>query len=137
MPFTLISHTADVALDVSAPTKPKLFEEAARGYQYLLLEKQECHALEDYIIQLDGVDHESLLVKWLSELAYIFETKQQIACDFKILSLKNNHLRAKVGFVPYDPKIYSIQNDVKAVTYSDLKIEKTSKGFKTRIVFDI
>ncbi|MBI2027745.1 MAG: archease [Deltaproteobacteria bacterium] len=137
MSFCVISHTADVALDISATTKPKLFEEAAKGYQYLLLENQECHPLEDYIIQLEGNDHESLLVKWLSELAYIFETKQQIACDFKVLALKNNHLRAKVGFAPYDPKMHSIQKDVKAVTYSDLKIEKTSKGFKTRIVFDI
>lgn len=137
MPFKMKDHTADIALEIKAKTLPKLFEEAARGYLFLLLENKKCTPTQFQNLEIEGENNEDLLVSFLSKLSFIFETKKKIPCSFEILRLKEKNLNAKVGLAPYNPKKHVILHDIKAITYHDLNIKKTKEGFQVTIVFDI
>ena len=137
MSFKILDHTADVAVYIESKTLEKLFEEAAGSYLYLLIEDKKLRSSKIKKIALVATDPEALLVAWLSELIYILETQGKIPCVFKIKQLTKSSLQAEVELAEFEPHKIQILYDIKAVTFYELKIEKTPKGFCTTLVFDI
>ncbi len=132
--FTTVEHTADWAITVLAPDLKQLFIVAANGMNSLMLEEPESVSLAvKKRFNLSAIDDESLLVEWLSELAFWAETERLIFESFEIHKIEANYLEADVigGVVP------SIEKHIKAVTYHDLKIVATESGLEATIVFDV
>jgi SHS2 domain-containing protein len=74
--FEEVEHTADWALRVRGRDLSQLLTNAARGMSYLLV--SEVAAIPSQVerrLVLDAMDAESLLVAWLSELAYWAEAE--------------------------------------------------------------
>ncbi len=130
--FTEIEHTADWALKVWAPDLSQLFVLAAQGMYWLtelsLLPEPRCERR----IELEGVDAESLLVSFLSELLFFGETEALGFDEFEV-DLQDTHLSARVRGGP----IAEQKKEIKAVTYHNLVIEPTPRGVQTTIVFDV
>jgi SHS2 domain-containing protein len=82
---------------------------------------------------LEAIDPESLLVEWLSELAYWAEAEMLIFKTFRIKHLTDNHLVASVT----GGKMPALEKLIKAVTYHNLKIKKNQQGLEVTIVFDV
>ena len=88
-------------------------------------------------IQKDAQSFEELLVDWLSELLYIFNKDQIVFNSFKIQELEKNKLIAESSGEKIDLENTNLQTEIKAVTFHDLKIEKTKQGFSCKIIFDV
>jgi SHS2 domain-containing protein len=137
MPFEELTHTADWSLRVWAPDLNQLFTESARGMYALagirLAEKPRVRRL----ISLSSPDVESLLVSFLSELVYISE-QDRLAFDQINLSLDLEtgsacHMSSILRGAP----ILSLDKAIKAVTYHNLKIQQSTRGYESEIVFDV
>ena len=134
MGFEEIEHTADRALRVYGINLIELFRSAAQGMMGLMVADVSKVPLEvEKSIELAAIDAESLLVEWLSELAYWAETELLIFNTFRIQNLTVTHLQASI----LGGKVSELNKHVKAVTYHNLKIIKTSQGLEATIVFDV
>lgn len=134
MPFEEIEHTADVAIHVKGRDLEDLFRNAAIGMNSLMAATDRLHAPPVGIsLALDGGDAEDLLVDWLSELAYLAESRRLIFHHFDFRTLSSRRLEVELRGNMVD----GIQKHIKAVTYHNLKIEKTKSGFETTVVFDV
>lgn len=132
--FEEVEHTADWALRIRGATLKELLINAARGMNSLLVSP---HApirteIEEHI-ELEAGDAESLLVDWLSELAYWAEVEGIIFGEFNIYRITPTHLKAVVrgGYAP------NLQKHIKAVTYHNLHIIETNEGLEATVVFDV
>jgi len=132
MPFEEIPHTADWSLRVWAMDLPVLFIEAARGMVAIAGTRLAEGPRTSRTIVSIAPDHESLLVSFLSELLYIGEQEKLAFDEFKI-KIEAERLSAEVVGAP----ILSIDKIIKAVTYHNLQIRQTSKGYEVEIVFDV
>lgn len=132
MPFEEIPHTADWSLRVWAMDLPVLFIEAARGMVAIAGTRLAAGPRTSRTIVSIAPDHESLLVSFLSELLYIGEQEKLAFDEFKI-KIEAERLSAEVVGAP----ILSIDKIIKAVTYHNLQIRQTSKGYEVEIVFDV
>jgi SHS2 domain-containing protein len=130
--FTEIEHTADWALKVWAPELPKLFALAAQGMYWLTETTLQPGPRQVRMIEVDGVDDESLLVSFLSELLFLSET-QALAFDGFDISIQDLRLSAQIRGGP----VAGQRKEIKAVTYHNLTIDPTPRGFETTIVFDV
>jgi len=131
--FEEIEHTADWALRIRGRNLSELLLYAARGMTSLMVaEPTHIPVTQEGRFDLEGYDTESLLVKWLNELAYWAETKGIVFCEFDLPYVTPTHLQAIVrgGHVPE-------LKHIKAVTYHNLKIIKTGKGLEATVVFDV
>jgi len=134
MGFEEIEHTADHALKVYGKNLKELFISAADGMRSLMM--ADIISVSGEIaknIKLETIDTESLLVEWLSELAYWAEAEMLIFKTFRIHQISSNHLDAEV----IGGTAAAIEKLIKAVTYHNLKIKKTDHGLETTIVFDV
>jgi len=134
MGFEEVEHTADKALRIFGPNLTELFLSAAAGLTHLMAGGVSDISTEiEKTIEMDAIDAESLLVEWLSELAYWAESEMLIFKKFKIQKATATHLQAKI----FGGKSSMLEKHIKAVTYHNLKIIKTSKGLEATIVFDV
>ena len=132
--FEVIDHTADWAIRVRGKDLSQLFRHAAEGMSILIAGDLE--ALPSDVIrtvELKAYDAESLLVEWLSELAYWAEMEQLVFHHYDLVDLTNLELHAKIrgGIAPI------LHKHIKAVTFHNLAIIETDEGLETTIVFDV
>ena len=132
--FEEIEHTADLALRIRGRNLNDLLFNAARGMSTLLVVNLTGIPLTHYEqIEIDAYDAESLLVNWLSELAYRAETEGIVFANFELQNVTPTGLHATVqgGRVP------DLKKHIKAVTYHNLEIIETPDGLEATVVFDV
>jgi len=127
------AHTADWELEVWAPDLTTLLEQAACGMYAMSGVKTDSSSPIERSITLQASDAEGLLVRFLGELLWI-EQEQQLAFEHFSIAVKADYsLWAELRGAP----IISLDKEIKAVTYHNLKIETTSNGLRVNIVFDV
>lgn len=132
--FEEIEHTADWALQVRGRDWRHLLINAARGMNSLLVAQPDTLTDErEERLEVEAFDAESLLVNWLSELAYWAEMERIIFHKFNFVELTPTHLQAVARGGP----VSHLQKHIKAVTYHNLKIIETDQGLTATIVFDV
>jgi SHS2 domain-containing protein len=134
--FEEIPHTADWSFRAYGRDLKELFENAA--FAMFAMEgasaPTEVAAQESVRqVQVSGIDYESLLVNWLSELLYLQESERETYHRFHIDSLSPTALSARVCGTPNG----KIDKLIKAVTYHNLRIESTRDGWEATVVVDV
>jgi SHS2 domain-containing protein len=133
MPYTLIEHTADTGIKVSAPAIGPLFEEAARGLADIMGARTHADD-EKFTVEAQGIDREDLLVRWLQEILFLVEVRGFRLRNVSVKALTGTEIRAEVrGSYSGVP----LESEIKAVTYHRLKIQEIDNGYEVSIIFDI
>ncbi len=128
-----LAHTAEVGLRVRAATSAALFACAAQGLFALIGAEPGDHSVRR-IVTVKSFDAESLLVDWLSELLYLYETTGEAYDRVAITTWAPTHLMAEVeGGLPAQPPLRSL----KAITYHGLRLIEESDGWLADVYFDI
>jgi SHS2 domain-containing protein len=134
--FEIFDHTADVGIIAYGADLPQAFANAARGLFSLIAELDDVKEVSHRDIEVTASDEESLLVAWLNELVYRFDTEGIIFKRFDISQLSSTHLKARGYGEKIDTSRHRLKTEVKAATYHMLKVEK-SDGFRVQVIFDI
>ena len=134
--FEIIDHTADVGIIAYGADMKQTFANAAKGLFSLITELDDVKEALHRDINVTATDKESLLVEWLNELIYRFDTENIIFRRFDITELNNTQLKARSYGEKVDSSKHKLKTGVKAATYHLLKVEKDD-GYKVQIIFDI
>jgi SHS2 domain-containing protein len=134
MGFEELEHTADKALRIFGINLKELMISAAQGMtQFMVGDACKISPEIEKSIQLQADDAESLLVEWLSELAYWAETEMLVFKIFGITDVTATRLDATV----VGGKVAQLEKHIKAVTYHNLEIMQTPSGLEATVVFDV
>jgi SHS2 domain-containing protein len=133
MDFVEVEHTADWAIRVCGATLPELFVNAATGMYSLVADLSSAEPTIERVIKVKGIDAEALLVNWLNELIYHTEMDGEIFCEFHIDSFDHTRLIATVRA----GRGIELRKQIKAVTFHDLHITTSDRGYQVTIVFDV
>jgi SHS2 domain-containing protein len=132
--FEEIEHTADVSLRLRGRDLSDLLRQAALGLTSLLVtDPAAIPVTQTEHFDLTAYDAESLLVNWLSELAYWAESEGVVFSQFDLSRVTPTHLQA----VARGGHVLALNKYIKAVTYHNLKIIETTGGLETTVVFDV
>ena len=138
--FKFIEHTADIAVDLTASSIEELFICAAEAWKCAIYDGDKLKSDETKRIKLNTDSLEELLVDFLSEINYFLLTKKWICTSVSSLSIKHNiefQLQTELNGINLKDELIELNEEIKAITYHQLKIEKIENEFRTRIVFDI
>ncbi len=137
--YEIIDHTADVGIRVEGDSLGELFSEAARATFEILVEtKREYIPSIEVPISIKAPSIEQLLVRWLQELLYVFDTRRLVLTRFYIDEIDEKSLEGMAMGIKYDSTRHHQKLEIKAVTYHRLTVAKDEGGkWKAEIIFDI
>ncbi|MCJ7623466.1 MAG: archease [Anaerolineaceae bacterium] len=130
--FVEVIHTADLAIRVWAPDYKCLLITALKAMYSLMdinlirEEKVFCN------FTLEAEDLEGMLVAFLSEFLFMVES-ENLAFDQVDLIQQGNCFSVQAEGSLIEP----MYNEIKAVTYHNLSVDKIEEGFEVTIVFDV
>ena len=84
MRYEEIDHTADVGIRAYGRTLGELFANAAEGMFSLIAELDTVKPVGEIEIRLTAEDPPTLLLRWLSELLYVHETRHLLFAAFDV-----------------------------------------------------
>jgi SHS2 domain-containing protein len=133
-----IEHTADVGLELEAPDPTAAFELAAASMFDLMcdLDSVGDDVRRTVRIQARDGDPENMMVRWLSELLYVFESERLLLSGFNVTKLTSDALEAEVVGEQFDPGRHAVKTEIKAVTYHDMAVEEVGGRWHVRVIFD-
>ena len=135
--ISYLPHTADVRIKLEADSLQELFVGGAEAISHLL-KPRFCKEAEDmsiwHMIEVKARDTTLLLIDFLSELLTLCHLEKVIFCDYNIVILHNNALKATLKGKPAD----GFREDIKAITYHEADVHKNESGmWETIIIVDI
>jgi SHS2 domain-containing protein len=135
--FTILDHPSDIGIEARGRSLAETFEQAARGLMSVILDLATVDLREERQVEVRGTDYEQLLVKWLSEILYLYDGQQFVSSKFDVKQLNATGLKATVHGEPFSTRKHSTKLDVKAVTYHQLSVRENNDGAMVRVFLDI
>ncbi len=135
--YEIVEHTADLGIRVRGKDLQDLFINAARAVFDIIASSCQAKTPECRKINITqkADDVEQLLVNWLNELLSLSAVKGLIFTDFKIKKLDAHNLEAVVSGA--DSSGYAMNKEIKAATYHELKVRKSSAGWQAEVILDV
>jgi SHS2 domain-containing protein len=138
-PYRYLPHTADVLVAVQGATLKRLFENAGAALFDLITDRATVRPRERVTIEASGLDRENLLVRLLSELLYLQDTRgwRFRSCRVTALDREAFTVRAVAAGEPFDPARHPRRREVKAITYHQVRITRRGGAWRVRLVLDV
>ena len=135
--YKLIDHTADFGIHVYGSDSKEVFANAAWALFDIITEIDQLVGRDTCHIEVSGDDWSDLMVNWLREVLYLWNGKELLVKNARILSLSETELSATVEFDPFNPDRHVIKTEIKAVTYHQIQVISSPSGWEAIIIFDI
>jgi SHS2 domain-containing protein len=135
--FEVVEHTADVGLRIEASDWDTLLAEAARAL-FTLLVPNVVSAVGDeaFEFKLPPESPENLLVDWLTELLFAFESRRLVLCEFAVKA-DGTGLHAVARGERFDSDRHEIGYEIKAITYHQLRVEQRKQEWVAQVFLDL
>ena len=135
--YEIIDHTADLGIVVKGGNIKELFVNAANAMTDLMVKADVREKGAKRKLIVEGEDLPDLMVRWLSEILYLFNGEHMLVSAIEISSISPIRLRSALTVVSLKKGHHEILREIKAVTYHQIAVTKTPDGWVARVIFDI
>jgi len=138
--YKFIDHTADIACEVSGDSLEELFTASVEAWRSSVVGETNESNREIKKLNLKASSKEQLLVDFISELNFNLFVRNWLINLVLILEIKQKNdawfLSTEIEGMPISQDV-EIKQEIKAITFHQMNIEKTENQYHTLIVFDI
>ncbi len=137
--FKVFATMADIGIEVRGTDIKNLIYNSIIGFSELLGKFRKNSGIEQnkQTIKIRFESYESLIVKVLNELLYIYEVKELRLIGIDKIFVKEGTFQGNFKFGKIKNNNFIINNSIKAVTHHNIKIEKKRKYYYIKIIMDI
>jgi SHS2 domain-containing protein len=135
--YEILEHTADIGFRAWGATPAELFRNAARAMMAIAVDPETLSGGEEKEVRVTGDGYPDLMVNWLSEVLYFFDSDEFAGRDFRIQEIDANHLRATLIGERRNPQRHTWELIIKAITYHQLKVEEVNGRWEAEVFLDI
>ncbi len=135
--FEILEHPADVGFLAYGGTLGELLENAALAMCALACELDAVEERERREIKASGADNEALLFDWLAEILAVADAEGLTLRRAEVTRMGEGKAHGAVYGEKFDKARHRAGTYIKAVTYHELRVEKTEDGWKGRVYLDV
>jgi len=136
--FEIIEHTADVGIQAYGIDLSRAYANAAVGMFSLITDIDRINEVLYRDVEVTATDQAALLVAWLNELLFLFDTEWLLFKRFYISILNETMLKARCYGEKVDKPRHQLNRGIKSATYHMLKVEKINEyAYRVQVILDI
>ena len=141
MPHEYLDHEADVGIRGIGHTLAEAMSEAARAMFGIMANLDLVAPKQSFVVHCEAPDTEMLFVEFLNELLFQREMRGMLLSTCHIDELQQGeegcHLEAEAWGEPLNPCRHEILTEVKAATYSGLRVLQKGAQYVAQCVVDV
>lgn len=149
MRFEILDISGDIGIKAYGTSCEEAFVNAGTGMYNLITDVEKIEEKQDIAIEIKAKSIEGLLVNYLNELIFYFDTYgfigkriEVVGAELQTASLSlskspNFELKIKVCGEEFDPDRHERRLLVKAATYHNIRVEKMNDQWRVEVIFDI
>ena len=135
--FELLDHTADLRLVGHGKDLPDALAWIATGMFSVIADLDAVASRDTMRVSITSTDREALVVDWLNELLFRYETEGFLPRRFEVtVNEAGTALEARCVGEPADPDRHRTWSVVKAATYHALEV-KHGREWRIQVVLDV
>jgi SHS2 domain-containing protein len=131
-----LEHTGDLGIEIIAATRAELFRRATLALAALLVEQSNVKGSTPHVVEMAAGDDVALMHDLLTELLQLFAAEGFIWRDAAV-DEQGPTLHVVLQGESFDPKRHTARDEIKAVTYLQLTVERVGGEWRARIIFDV
>ncbi len=131
MAYRFVEHTAELGLELEAPSLEELLSEAARAFAELVAASDSGPPAR-HVVELEVLEEHAIVADWLNELVYLADARGFVPRRLGSFARTGSRVRAELLGYEDAPRPL-----VKAVTYNDLELEGGAGGWRAKVVLDV
>ena len=135
--FEFLDHTGDLGIRAFGNSLSDLFCHAAEALFHAITDPKTVRPTESRKIAIGAKSLEELMISWLNEFIYLFDTHRLLFRDFDFLFLTEQALEATARGEPYDEGRHPIKTTVKSATYHQLQIRQQEGHWEVQVILDL
>jgi len=135
MTFKFLEHTADLKIRVEEKSLDMAFISSALALKEAIVEKTKIKPLLKKKIKVSGSDLSSLLYNFIEEFLFLLDAKSFLLSEIDSFKLDRKKFKIIAQISGDSAKNYKFSNDVKAITYNEMKIKQNKDKGKVIIEF--
>lgn len=135
--YRVFNHTADLGIEVYGKTVEDLFSNAVFALFDLITDLKHVHVREVRRITVSGDGWDDLLVNFLREVLYLFNGERFLVKTCVIKDMREDYCEAELRGEMYQPETHTLYKEIKAVTYHQIMVKKTTSNWMGRVIFDV
>ena len=139
--YNFRDHTADIAVDIEADSLNELFTAAAFTWRESISDDKIVGLRENKCLTFHEESLEILLVTYLSELNFIFQSENWMMSSVQQIDIQKEKNTWNLSLIitggNFNRNKLRLKTEIKAITYHQMEIKEKDGKFSTRIVFDI
>lgn len=137
MKYKFLSHTADIKFQAFGNSLNETFENSFYCLKEIIADKIKIKENKKIKIKIKGSDLKELLHNFLEEILFLLDAKDFIASGIKNIKVNEDKFELICEFIGDKASNYNISNDVKAITYNDMRIAREKGKFLMQVVVDV
>jgi SHS2 domain-containing protein len=137
MRFEYTEHTADLGFTAYGETLEDLFANAAEALFNVIVATETVRRHRKRIVKVKADALDELLVHWLNELLFLFETQALVFGKFEITFTGPTSLRAVAMGESLDLSRHQLKTGIKAVTYHQLFVGQNKGLWECHVILDL
>ena len=135
MSYEFLDHTADVKFRAVGDTSKDMYIAAAEALFDTIRGDIKILEQEEITIEVDGGDPEILLHNFLEEFLFLLDAKDFLVAKIKNIEVSEGEIKFVV--VGDSAENYKFTNDVKAITFNEMKIGEGNGQHFCEVVLDV
>lgn len=136
MPYEFFEHEADVGIRGIGSSLEEAFESAAQALFEVMADVKKIEPLKTVEIECEAANVEELFVEWLNKLLSEATINDMLFSRFMVTIEQGNKLTGSAKGEPVSEK-HNLKTEVKAATYSQLRVFKKGERFIAECVVDV
>ncbi|MGD0036555.1 MAG: archease [Bacteroidota bacterium] len=135
--YEILEHPSDLGIEAHGNTREEMYSNAALGLIFVIAGTSKIESLVERTMTIPAIDRENLLVRWLTEVLFLYDAEKFLTAAIEFEVLNDTLLKAKILGEPFNARKHKLRLDIKAITYHQLKIEEHSGIWTARVFVDI
>ena len=133
--YRFLEHTADIKFQAFGKSLEEVFKNSALALKEII-SKDKIKPVKKKKISVLGEDNENLLLNFLEEFLFLFETEGFLLSKINKIKIKKDRKEIEAELIG-DTKKYELGNHVKAITYNQMYVKKQGNKYICQVVVDV
>ncbi len=135
--YRITNHQNELAVRITGNSQADLFVNSAVALFDVMADVEKIEVTERLPLEVEGADRDELIVNWLRELLYLYQSGGYLLKEFKITQVKDTVVKAEVCGEKIDPDRHEIKQEIATVASHKSRMQKTGNQWVAQVIFEL